>query len=133
MDLVAPGGAVAAVAAVAAADDAPQAEGIRDLVLQLAGALGDATRRRALDVLRVAKHNRYKDRAPDCGVNSRTCMDSSTANCSRRSLGVFLKGVEVLPPRVMFPERLLWFCRLLFTKQMRLCAFRKIYLYNAVI
>lgn len=123
MDLAILDGGAVAVAAVV--DDALQDEEIRDLAYQLVGARGDATRKRALDVLRIEQHNRYKDRAHDCGVNSQTCMDSSTANCSRRSLGVTLKDVEVLPQRVVFPERLLWFSDLLFTKQMRLCAFRK--------
>ena len=42
---------------VVAVDDALQVEGIRDLAHQLAGALGDATRTRALDVLRIEQHN----------------------------------------------------------------------------
>lgn len=120
MDLVTPGDDVVDVVV----DDALQVEEIRGLALQLAGALGDATRKRALNVLRIEQHSRYKDRALNCGVNSQTCMDPSTANCSRGSLRAILEDVEVLPQRVVFPERLLWFCRLLFTMQMRVCAFR---------
>jgi hypothetical protein len=105
--------AVAAVfaAAAAAADDALPAEEIRDWVHQLVAALGDATRKRApRGVLRTELHSRYKDRVLDRGVNIQTCMDPATANCFRRSLGVKFERVEVLLDRVVFLERLRWFC-----------------------
>jgi hypothetical protein len=104
--------AAAFAAAVAAAvDDALQAEEIRDWGHRLVAALGDATRKRApLGALRIELHSRYKDRVLDRGVNIQTCMDPATANCFRRSLGVKFERVEVLLDRVVFLERLRWFC-----------------------
>jgi hypothetical protein len=96
--------------------DAPRAGQVyRGLARRRVEYLGHENRRLALrDDLRGG-HSRYKDRGPPVvrgPVESQTCMDSATANCSRRSPGAELERAGSLLGRVMFPEGSLNLCRL---------------------
>jgi len=59
------------------------------------------------------KHSRCKDRGLLGLRDSETCMDSATANCSRRSPGVEILRAGSLLGRVMFLEGS-WMLRRLF-------------------
>ena len=71
-------------------------------------------RRRGLrDDLRCG-NSRCKDRGPPVDRGSdenQTCMDSSTANCSRRSLRADFIRAGILPGLIMFPRGSLIVCR----------------------